>query len=228
MSDERRRISYWRGEEILRNAIGETFKLQGNGRQLFSFSLESKRALDLELRIQPLASNIAGAALPLWRYKLEIGHGDAIARSVEQVPGFPLQDPQIPHRGLLTRLSSRELRVTVWLDSVLGGELAGAVSEILISAQPSFGAVGWPSITYQDASDVEALRRFPIEAREFRARQWNDGLSIPIGTVNLGFLALNGFAVAAATDAALFLDWTPIPVNAAFWVADASCGMEYR
>lgn len=229
MTDERRRLEYWRGEEILRNAAGETFKLQGNGKQLFSFSLESRRALDIELRVQPLATSVPDADIPLWRYSLELGHGHAMTKSVPDAPGVITQNPYLPHRGLLTHLSARELRVNVWLDSVFGGTTDGATSEVQISAQPTFGAIGWPSITYQDiATNADLRHRFPIESREFRMRDWVNGRPIPIGTIALDLWGLNGVPVVAAADAALYLDWTPIPLTAAFWSTDQPAGIQYR
>jgi hypothetical protein len=223
-------IEYLRGREPLEFPPGQTFALNGVGEssaQAFSWATVAKRALDLELRIQPLSFLRANeSTAPIINYRLEIAHGDVVHKFPATPQGLVINNPILPHRGLLARLSSRELRVALWLSPLDLDPPDGAT--VKVSVQPALGSTGRPSIVMQDVNtSPTTMQQFPLEAREWRVRSVQDGQPGPIGLASLTFVALTG-ALAAGGDAALYADWTPIPVFAAFWMCDQAVQADYR
>lgn len=212
-------IEYIRGGEPLDFPAGQTLRLSGLGEssaQAFSWAPRSKRALDIELRIQPLSFlNANPATAPVINYRLEISHGDVKPKFPATPPNLVINNPMCPHRGLLSRLSARELRVVVWVSPLDLDPPEGAT--VQVSVQPALGSTARPSIVCQDINtSPESLQQFPIEAREWRVSDAISGQPMALGVSTLEMVALTG-APSAAGDGALFAEWTPIPVLAAFW-----------
>jgi hypothetical protein len=221
-----RSINWAGGEERLLTAAGLTLELQGSGEQLFSWAPRPKRALDLELRIQPIFG--FSVSVPTWRYSYELGHGDGTYHYPGASPGV-LDRFIVPHRGLVARLNGKELTVKIAFAGFMDGEPAPAISKVQISVQPAFGSSGRPSIVSQDTYGTALPLlplRFPAEANEWRLRQL-DGQPIPIGTNIVSMLTISGPPVGGG-DAALWFDWQPIPALAAFWAATVPCQADYR
>lgn len=224
------KIEWARGLEWLDYPPGQTIRLSGTGpssAEAFSWATTAKRALDLELRAQPLAFlDFDPLLAPVLRYRLELGHGDAVHKFPATPPSLVVSSPMLPHRGLMLRVSAKELRLIVWLDEI-GEPPAGAT--LLVSAQPAFGSTQRPSIVMQDVNyAVDALHQFPIEAREFRIRSEATAQPLPIGFGTIAMHSLTGSLLGAVVDAALYADWTPIPLLALCWSSDNLCQADYR
>jgi hypothetical protein len=241
MSESELRYLTWAGGKLrLLTAAGLTLELKGSGPELFSWApklldergkeIASQPALDLELRIQAVAPD-APQDIPLWRYNVQLGHADSTYRFPGGGAGALGADvidwPMLPHRGLVSRLTARELRIEVYCAGFISGELPPARTAVQVSVQPAFGSTGRPSIVSQDVQTAAAMR-FPAEANEWRLRQL-DGQPIALGTSTLALFALTGVPIATPVDSALFYDWQPIPTLAAFWGAsDPLVQADYR
>lgn len=212
-------IEYLRGREPLEFPSGQVVNLSGLGEasaQAFSWATVAKRALDIELRIAPVSFIAANpATAPVIECRLEIGHG-AVVHKVPLTPaGLVISNVKVPHRGLLARLSARELRAIVWVSPLDLDPPRGLT--LKVSVQPAFGSTGRPSVVLQDFNtSITSLQQFPIEAREWRVSDPLTGQPMALGVSTLEMVALTG-APSAAGDGALFAEWTPIPTLAAFW-----------
>lgn len=220
-----RTFPYYAREEEMLNAVGQTLQLRGpgeGGKQTFTWSTKSKRALDLELRVQPSAAILAagaGGGTTYFFYKLELAHGDL----AYNYPGPPAgavvpQGMVLPHRGLVLRLSARELVCHVWFASPVAGR-ATTRAEVKVSAQPTLTSIGWPQVVPSDYQTPPAIapvaagtRAFPMDAREWRIRRGDDGAPVPLAAaVSVTCLSLNGVPVLGPVNVADFFDWRPIP-----------------
>lgn len=216
---------YYAREEAMLNAVGQTLELRGpseQGKQTFTWSTKSKRALDLELRVQPSAALLAagaGVGTTYFLYKLELSHGDV----AYNYPGPPAgatvpQGMVLPHRGLVLRLSARELVCHVWFASGAVGR-ATTSAQVKVSAQPVHTSTGWPQLVPSDlqtppavAAAAAGTRAFPMDAREWRIRRGDNGAPVPlVAGVSVTCLSLNGVPVLGPVNVADFFEWQPIP-----------------
>jgi hypothetical protein len=203
---------------------------------------EDRRALELELRCE-IVSSTAGTAAnlpdptaigdqPLIYYRLEIGHGKAVytrpSGPTKAVSTTHEQDYVLPIRGLYLRLSTRELKLTLYSPGVFNIPPMPVThptpckqSVVRVSFQPVLDSGSAPTFPRGDAhfapsaAYAPGVKQFPMEANEWRVRKLN-GLPFAAGVTSLVFVGLNGGALALGglTDAASFADWTPIPTLA--------------
>lgn len=226
----RNSITYLRGEELLEFPSGQVINLSGVGESsavMFSWATVADRALDIELRAEPTGFiDFDPELAPVLRYRLEVGHGKMVHKFPGTPRGLVVSNPMLPHRGLLSRLSARELRIAMWLDEI---GVPPSRATLKVSVQPALGSTSRPSIVMQDVNyAVDALHQFPIEAREFRIRSEATGQPLPIGWGNLALRSLTGSLLTAPLDAALYAQWQPIPLLALCWSSDNLCQADYR
>lgn len=224
------KIEWARGCEWLDYPPGQMLRVSGTGESsavAFSWATTAKRALDLELRAQPLGFlDFDPLLAPVVRYRLELGHGDAVHKFPATPPSLVVSNPMLPHRGLMLRMSAKELRIAIWLDEI-GDPPAGATFNV--SAQPAFGSTQRPSIVMQDVNyEVDSLHQFPIEAREFRIVSEATAQPLPLAWGSIAMHSLTGSLLGAPVDAALYAQWQPIPLLALCWSSDNLCQADYR
>lgn len=223
-------ITYLRGTDELAFPSGQVTNLSGVGEssaQMFSWATKADRALDIELRCEPMGFlDFDPLLAPVLRYRLEVAHGKMVHKFPATPRGLVVANPMIPHRGLLCRLSARELRIAMWLDEI-GEPPDGAT--LKVSVQPALGSTARPSIIMQDVNyAVDSLHQFPIEAREFRIVSEASAQPLPIGFSTIAMHSLTGSLLTAPLDSALYAQWQPIPLLALAWSSDNLCQADYR
>jgi len=224
--------------ELLDGRPGDQVQLQGPSTAYYEWSTKGRRALDLELRARLVETSCAIGETPLVRWNLEIGHG-AISWSLPQGPlpivsGTLVEQPVLPGRGLLLRLSARRLRINFFGGFTIAGAPVGS-SKIAISVQPASGDRCCNADWYTQLADPAALpppphqQPFPMGAREFRVRLPNTGVPFPAAGCAVIYAGVAGGLFGPVDVFAGGLnDWTPIPVHAASLLTTVAAMVSYR
>ncbi len=224
-------------EQLVYNGIPSVMPLRGNSSEVLTMAIGQKksiqwaptdrRAQDVEVRIVWLAFNspTGGAHTdPQVFYTLEYGHGRSVvteptARLFTRPGGY-----NVPARGLVTRVSSRELMVsmTYW-----GGYSTAAEYES-VSVQVSFlpvTAMTPPPMPVGDVatrSIANKLAIFPAEAHEWRlfdqfGQPFAPGFATDIELYAASGQLLPNPGVFTLQDRSKYADWSPINIRWAAW-----------
>jgi len=209
--------------EVLRGAAGDSLIVRESGFDSFVWEPEDRRALDLELRLRLVSvQDTAAYVIPQARFKMTFGHGDVSwqipPRPAIAVAGAVEFLPIIPARGLVFRLSARQLQIDVF------NNVATQILKCNVSVQPQHSCCG-PTPYVQLGQDDW----LPMDAKEMRVRR-PDGSVFAAATALIQFFSLNGLGVTAAIDPTTtgWSDFQPIPPQAASIHASVLTLMEYR
>jgi len=210
------------------NPAGQLIELPpAPGSKLFAWSTKERLAMDLELRARIVGA--PPAFFPEVRWSSELGHGRVSysdpAPSVSGGLGgaIAIADEILPARGMVWRLSAKELRINFRNFTV--GLLPPLSIKLLVSVQPAQGAL--PFVRRQQQISIPAagsssLNRFPAEASSWFLRSAFSGKALVGYTVTYVSIA-NASIITVAPPVAMFED--PIPVTAAgFFITDAGGG----
>jgi hypothetical protein len=217
---------------------GAQLRLERTGPQSFEWSPHDRQALDLELRARIVATTATLGTTPLVRWRLEIGHGtETWSLPVGPIPlisGTRHEDPILPGRGLLLRVSARRLKITF----VGGFDLDDGIVEsstIEVSVQPSAADKCCNADAYQQYGDPTALpppphvQPFPMGAREFMIRDPFTSAAFGLGGCVVIFTSIAGDLFGPLdVFTAGFGEWTPIPVHAIGLLSSVPIGVSYR
>lgn len=208
--------------EVLRGAAGDTLDLSEGGFSSFVWETEERRALDLELRIRIVAvKDTAPYVVPNVQYRLDFGHGDK-SWKVPPLAAVPtlgtLQATMfLPARGIVLRLSARQLQVDV--KNLVTTQLV----KVDVSVQPSRAPIS--AIPYVQLGTDNWL---PMDARYLRVRQ-PSGSVFAAAAATIQFFTLNGQALTLPVDPTTtgWSEYQPIPPQAAFVRTSVSALFDY-
>lgn len=162
---------------------------------------------------------------PIIRWRMLFGHGTAVWQDPQlQNPGIlrASVDYTIPGRGLMFRLTTRELKLQFRNAGNAGGTVPVLTNiQLQVTIQP-VGASQFDAQQYEqqrtNVVDPTVRNQFPFSAREWRLRG-ESGLAIPAGPV-VSFFSMTG-PVFATEPCASYADWAPIPAPANSWNINA-------
>jgi hypothetical protein len=206
--------------------------LQGSGQKSISWGTTERRAVELEIRIRILASSVTATHFPIVQYVMEFGHGKALWKTGQvpntQTNAVPAHQLVVPARGVVHRLSTRDLRLTLFCN---GDEAGTAVASnvVQVSFQPVLSSCRdvFPRQQFS-RSITDGFCGLPMEAEEMRVRNPTNGQPFAALADTFHFLAFNG-GIWGNADAATLADWVPIPSGAvAFTSSHVNYLVEYR
>jgi hypothetical protein len=214
------------------------------------YGSERPVATDIDLQMMWVTATKPINNPPLVYWRVEYGHG-------ESVYGLPMQSSlgsaspdlfntqaggswMLPQRGLRLRLPARQCRFTFFTpaesapppEPVVPG---GAPCTLQISVQPCFGLAA-QQLPVTDAMFAQDLliagnavpSQLPLGASEMRLSDPTNGGAFG-GGEQVAFFDITGAPSGLGpVNMALFADWTPIPIFAAFWAADELAQVSYR
>ncbi len=200
----------------LKGHAADTLVMQGIAEGYFEWETEHSSALDLELRAWIASTSAAPETTPIVRWRIEIGHGAAIA----EYP--PTRAPNVsdnlytrailPGRGLVLRTSARQLRIYFTGGLTLESD-AVAENKIRVSVQPSVASE--LAIPLAQLALGEDQIPFPANANDFRIRMF-DGSPFFAGAASVDFFSMLDQDIGSGDLAANgYGNWSPIPVMAA-------------
>lgn len=209
--------------QILRFSTGMTLP--------FSWAPVDRRQCEVELRARMVGvSSDALGAVPVVRWRMQLGHGRSVWPEPPPVPAFiagsPMHEYTLPARGMILRLNVRELKLLLRLAPPIGGPDIASV-DVELSVQPCWGMLV-PQVPYAHWALAGAgfQQPHPMEAREWRLTDLA-GLPLAPGAVGIVQLGIAG-ALFGAADGASYADYRPVPHDAAGWTCDADCYAYYR
>ena len=215
----------------LRGPSGVSLNLSGFASKQIAWEPVKRGQMELEVRARIVGTSAIIGSIPIVRWDMELGHGKNVYRepnpALPQIAGTPMLKYSLPARGMIFRINARELRLFFELQGPLAGvpipELA-----IRVSIMPCLGAWCPCPIHQAIAFPFAGVQQpFPAEAREWKLTN-EAGLPI-VGQPALSvlFVGVAG-ALFAPTAANQFQDWSPIPHDAAGWVASSLLYAAYR
>jgi hypothetical protein len=203
-------------------------------------------ASDIDLQIMWLTAEKPINNPPLVYWRIEYGHG-------EQVYGVPMPSSlglapdlfnaqpgwMLPQRGLRLRLPARECRFHFFTpaiaepppEPVIPG---GAPCHLQISVQPCSG-LSPQQLPVTDAMFAQDLvsgpgvpSQLPLGATEMRLRDPTNGVAFGGGEQVAFFDVTGAPSGVGPVPMALYAEWVPIPMFAAFWSADEATQVSFR
>jgi hypothetical protein len=240
MTDGGYKLPHGQGDstETLDGRPGDQVQLQGVGSGYYEWSPKTRRALDLELRARLVETSCTIGETPLVRFNLEVGHGvqswNLPQGPLPIVSGTLVEQPILPGRGLLLRLSARRLRINFFGGFTIAGAPVTS-SKIAVSVQPAIGERCCNADWYTQLADPGALpppphqQPFPMGAREFRLRNALTGVPFPAAACVVIYAGVAGGLFGPVDVFAGGLnDWTPIPVHAVSLLTSVLAMVSYR
>jgi hypothetical protein len=229
MDPHMQRLDYLTASQplALRGPFGQNLILEGAGTKSLQWAPDDRRVEEIEFRafiVDYGPDPGYPSSAPIVRWFLTYGHG-------QQTYQCPVVTPRsigggvnnftrnvLPGRGLVLRMSARELEITFFSPGKVNGTGPWPNVNIAISMQPVFCShVGlMPKQHYvadPTGAAINPYEPFPPEATEFRifdrsGRPYIAGLGI------IGFVELGGHVVSGA-DLNFYGSFQPIPVMAA-------------
>jgi hypothetical protein len=202
-------------------------------------------ATDIDLQLMWVQADRPANNSPLVYWRIEYGHG-------ESVYGLPMRSSlgagapelfntnswMLPQRGMRLRLPARQCRFTFYTPPLAPLPepvvIGGAPCTLQISVQPCVGlaAQQLPMTDAAYGTDIvipgNAIpSQLPLGATEMRLCDPQNGGAWG-GLEQIQFYDVCGFANGGSVNMALFANWTPIPIFAAFWASDQAVQVSYR
>jgi hypothetical protein len=203
--------------------------------------------IDLQMMWVEAEKPINNAPLVYWR--VEYGHGETVY-GLPMVSSLGAAAPELfntqggggwmlPQRGLRLRLPARQLRITFFTPTMAEpppepAVPGGAPCKLQVSVQPCSG-LHPQQLPVTDALFGQSLvvppvvpAQLPLGATEMRLCDPTDGGAFGAGE-QVAFYDITGApAGLGPVNMALFANWTPIPIFAAFWASDQAAQVSYR
>ena len=214
----------------LRGPTSQVLSLASGEEKSLSWDPQDRRQVEIEIRARIMAAQAPVGSIPLVRWAIEYGHGDATWQlPTPQFPviaGTQVEDPTLPARGMVFRLNARQFRIRFRNAGLLTlAPLPNVVVQVTIL--PTVGGMQEPlEVRSTLAGPVVAgrMQPFPMGAREWQL-VGADGLAPGAGTVILQGIA---GALIGPVAFASFAAWEPIAHEAVGWLASAPVWAVYR
>ena len=220
---------------VLNGPASQILELEGSGAEATAKELtwepKDKQANEIEVRARLVSTSGNIGDIPIVRWFSITSHGDSVWREPPDVmpiiSGTPYVNHSLPARGFSFRVTARQFRIGF----VNQGMITGAPldrTKVQVSILPGWGAFP-PSYPYQQIVfpfGATVQQPFPITPREWKLTDIT-GQPLALGAVAITFAGIIG-GLFGATDGALYADFSPIPHDAAAFLASAPCYVSYR
>lgn len=225
----------------LRGPSGQLMTIPLGGNQQIQWAPTDRRAVDVELRVGIKALLLNGSSIsfpdPIVRWQVETGHGMYVWTEPPSAM-VPLNVPSVqrsflPVRGLLKRISARELRFVGYFDGNFGIQRYSSVTlDVSFLPCKSMTLPVYPTEEVVDPSvgaGVVLVAKFPPSASEWRLFDVNGDPYVAAAHTDVELVGIGG-GVSAPMDRANWADFKPIPPRTWGWTLsglDASTSPVY-